>query len=114
MYQRKSNYTLLIKNQKNIYSVLFSVSADVQRVVPCGMIGGQTDMTKLTIAFHSFANAPEVSGFMFPIPLYTIVAFTEKNTFLQSFHAVKLQTAQIRVLFWRSLCSVCGKKMSIA
>jgi hypothetical protein len=27
------------------------------RVVPCRQMGGQTDMTKLTVAFQNFANA---------------------------------------------------------
>ena len=29
------------------------------RVVPCGQMDGQTDMTKLTITFRNFANAPK-------------------------------------------------------
>ena len=28
------------------------------RVVPCGRMDGQTDMTKLLVAFRNFANAP--------------------------------------------------------
>jgi len=28
------------------------------RVVPCGKTEGQTDMTKLTVAFRKFANVP--------------------------------------------------------
>jgi len=28
------------------------------RVVPCGRTDGQTDMTKLIVAFRNFANAP--------------------------------------------------------
>jgi hypothetical protein len=27
-------------------------------LVPCGRIDSQTDMTKLTVAFRNFANAP--------------------------------------------------------
>ena len=29
------------------------------RVVPCGQTERQTDMTKLIVAFHNFANAPK-------------------------------------------------------
>jgi len=29
------------------------------RVVPYRQMGGQTDMMKLTVAFHNFANAPK-------------------------------------------------------
>ena len=29
------------------------------RVVPCGRTDGQTDMTKLIVAFRNFANAPK-------------------------------------------------------
>jgi hypothetical protein len=29
------------------------------RVVPCGQTKGQTDMTKLIVAFRNFANAPK-------------------------------------------------------
>jgi hypothetical protein len=32
------------------------------RVVPCGQTDGRTDMTKLIVAFHSFANAPKMPG----------------------------------------------------
>ena len=31
------------------------------RVVPCGRVGGQTDITKLTVAFRNFANAHKKS-----------------------------------------------------
>jgi len=27
--------------------------------VPCGQIDGRTDITKLMVAFHNFANAPK-------------------------------------------------------
>jgi len=30
------------------------------RVVSCGQTDGQTDMTKLIVAFRNFANAPKV------------------------------------------------------
>jgi len=29
------------------------------QIVPCGQMDGRTDMTKLMVAFHSFANAPK-------------------------------------------------------
>ena len=29
------------------------------RVVPCGRTEGRTDMTKLIVAFHNFAKAPQ-------------------------------------------------------
>jgi len=32
------------------------------RVVPCGQTEGQTDMTKLIVAFRNFANAPKIPG----------------------------------------------------
>jgi hypothetical protein len=32
------------------------------RVVPCGLIDGRTDMTKLIVAFRNFANAPKNSS----------------------------------------------------
>jgi hypothetical protein len=31
------------------------------RVVPCGRVDGQTDMTMLTVAFRNSANAPKIS-----------------------------------------------------
>jgi hypothetical protein len=34
-------------------------SSSGSRVVPCGRIDGQTDITKLKVAFHNFANAPK-------------------------------------------------------
>jgi len=30
-----------------------------ERVIPCGRTDGQTDMTKITVAFHNFANSPK-------------------------------------------------------
>jgi hypothetical protein len=30
------------------------------RVVPCGWADGRTDMTKLIVDFHNFANAPKI------------------------------------------------------
>ena len=30
------------------------------RVVPCGRTGRQTEITKLIVAFHNFANAPKI------------------------------------------------------
>jgi hypothetical protein len=33
--------------------------SSVNPVVPCGQTDGQTDMTKLIVAFRHFANAPE-------------------------------------------------------
>jgi hypothetical protein len=35
------------------------------RVVPCGRTNGQTDITKLTVAFRSFAKAPRNHSFYF-------------------------------------------------
>ena len=32
--------------------------SNVSRVFTCGLTDGQTDMTKLIVAFHNFANAP--------------------------------------------------------
>jgi hypothetical protein len=29
------------------------------QVFPCGQMDGRTDMTKLMVAFHNFANAPK-------------------------------------------------------
>jgi len=31
----------------------------IRQVVPCGQVGGQTGVMKLTVAFHNFANAPK-------------------------------------------------------
>jgi hypothetical protein len=33
-------------------------SSSGTRIVPCGWTDGQTDMTKLTVAFRNFANSP--------------------------------------------------------
>jgi len=33
--------------------------SSVSRVVPCGRIDGQTDMTMLIVAFSTFVNAPK-------------------------------------------------------
>ena len=32
--------------------------SDRRRVVPCGRTGGQTDTTKLIVAFRNFVNSP--------------------------------------------------------
>jgi len=34
--------------------------SSTSRVVPCGRESGQTHMTKLTVRFHSFMNAPKM------------------------------------------------------
>jgi len=38
------------------------------RTVPCGRTDGQTDMTKLIVAFRNFANAPKNDLILFQLP----------------------------------------------
>ena len=38
---------------------LHEIPSSGRRVVPWGRTDGQTDMTKLIVAFRTFANAPE-------------------------------------------------------
>jgi hypothetical protein len=39
------------------------------RVVPCGQTDGRTDMTKLTVAFRNFGNAPRKFYLFFKTPI---------------------------------------------
>jgi hypothetical protein len=46
--------------QKKISNIKFHEKpSSGSRVVPYGLTDGRTDVTKLIIAFHSFANAPK-------------------------------------------------------
>jgi hypothetical protein len=43
-------------------------SLSESRVVPCGQTERQTDMTKPTVAFRNFANAPKIPGLTWLTP----------------------------------------------
>jgi hypothetical protein len=55
------NETLIFSTDfRKISNIKFHQSpSSWSRVVPCGRTDGHTDMTKLTIAFRNFANAPK-------------------------------------------------------
>jgi hypothetical protein len=45
--------------EKFSYIKFHEIPSSGNRVVPCGETDGQTDMTKLIVAFCKFANAPK-------------------------------------------------------
>ena len=44
---------------KKFSNIKFHEDPSSESVVPCGQMGGQTDVMKLTVAFHNFVNAPK-------------------------------------------------------
>ena len=55
-----SETDFLDRYSKNAQIIKFrETPSSVSRVVPCGQSDGRTDVTKLTVAFRDFVNAPK-------------------------------------------------------
>jgi len=48
---------------KKFSNIKFHEDPSSESVVPCGQMGGQTDVMKLTVAFRNFANTPKRFNF---------------------------------------------------
>jgi len=55
------NITLILSTDFENYTniKLCENQSSGNRVVPCGQTDGQTDLTRLTVLFRNFANAPK-------------------------------------------------------
>ena len=56
----KLEFSRQISEKKNTRIEFHENTSTESRVVPCGRMDRQTDMTKLLVAFRNFVNAPKI------------------------------------------------------
>jgi len=79
------------------------------RIVPCGQTEGQTDITKLIVAFQNFANEPKYNSLHISYVIWEQEAVLQEN--IDSNFSIDTWNLlrSLRVKIWLHLRDICSR-----